>query len=419
MDVAAKLLFFSIITLVCYTYAGYPVVLFILGLFKSRKRIPEIRDHPTVALVISAHNEERIIRKRIENALELDYPKNRLCIVIASDGSNDGTNNIVREYEGANVVLKSFKKREGKSSTLNRTVLGIEEEIVVFSDANAFFEKDAVTKLIRNFEYEGVGCVVGHLRYLDNHSYVGKGESLYWRYESLLNRLESRLRSVLVATGPIFAIRRNLFRPILRDVANDFQIPADIASQGYGVVFEYDAVAYERSTYFFREEFKRKRRIIIRGMTGFKHLRGRFGGALRIFQFISRKLLRWWIGPLFPLFYVSNILLLHEPFFLATFMLQNLFYLSAAVGALLRRGKVRSKIFFIPFYFVMVNGAALVAVVTYLGGSRFSVWEKAETTRAVHRQAFTTPRLQVIEGKKQVTFSKNRKQRVENLEKIT
>jgi cellulose synthase/poly-beta-1,6-N-acetylglucosamine synthase-like glycosyltransferase len=290
--------------------------------------------------------------------------------------------------------------------------------LLVFSDANAFYREDAIRKLVRNLADEEVGCVVGRLIYLTNHSYVGRGESLYWRYESFLNELESRLKSVLVATGTIFAIRRELFSPLLKDVANDFQLPAEAASRGYGIVYDGEAIAYERSTFFFREEFSRKRRIIVRGLTGYRSLRGNFGGAFRTFQFVSRKLLRWWIGPMLPVLYAANLLLVHEPFFLATFTAQNAFYLLAAVGALLRRGGVQSRVLFVPFYFVMVNAASLAAIATYLGGDRLSSWEKAETTRDAGEQTILAPQLRVIKGKKGLSYSQ-KTENVENLERIT
>lgn len=418
MGFAAKLVFLFIIGVAVYTYAGYPLVLFLLGTLRRKKKPEGAEAFPSVALIISAYNEERIIREKIKNSLELTYPRDKLKIIVASDGSIDGTDNIVMEFERENVFLKKFDKREGKSATLNRTVLGIDEEILVFSDANAFYRKNALRELVKRFTDPEVGCVVGRLVYMHNHSYVGKGESLYWRYESLLNRLEGRLGSLLVATGTIFAVRRQLFRPVLKDVANDFQLPAEVASQGYRVVFESEAIAYERSTYFFREEFSRKRRIIVRGLTGFKNLKGNFGGVLRIFQFISRKLLRWWIGPLLPALYVSNAFLLGRPLFLGLFLLQNAFYALALVGAILRRGNVPSRVFFIPFYFVLVNAAALAAIMTYFAGDRLSAWEKAETTRDVHERGHLTPRLRVVEGKKELSYQ-GKGEGIENLEGIT
>ncbi len=412
MDVVVKLLIAAIIGLIFYIYIGYPVILFLLGLFKKRGGLRPDADLPSVALIISAHNEERVIREKIENSLLIDYPEHLLKIVVASDGSVDDTDSIVREYENKNITLKAFDFRKGKSATLNKAILGIEEDILVFSDANSFYKEDAIRKLVRNFADEEVGCVVGRLRYMDNNSYVGRGESLYQRYEGILNCLESRLKSVLIATGTIFAIRRKLFRPVMRDVANDFQIPAEVASQGYGAVYDSEAVAFERSTNYFAEEFSRKRRIVIRGLTGFNHLKADFGGFFRIYQFISRKMFRWWVGVLLPVLYIANMFILHDRLFGVFFILQNIFYIFAVIGAILQRGRIRARLFFIPFYFVMVNSAALAAIITYFAGGRFSSWEKAETTRNVEEYHVEAPRLLVVEGKK-------RSKRAKELTKIT
>ena len=418
MNLAAGVVFAAVAAVIVYVYVGYPVILRMMGMTKRKRVRRDDAYCPSVVLIIAAHNEERIIREKIENSLKLDYPKDRLTIVVASDGSVDGTNDIVKEYEGRNVILKAFARREGKSATLNRAVLGLKGDVFVFSDANAFYGEDAVRKLVRNLADEDVGCVVGRLIYLTNHSYVGRGESLYWRYESFLNELESRVKSVLVATGTIFAIKRELFSPLLKDVANDFQLPAEVANRGYGVVYDGEAIAYERSSFYFREEFSRKWRIIVRGLTGYRSLRGDFGGAFRTFQFVSRKLLRWWIGPMLPVLYAANLVLAHEPFFMAVFILHSVFYLLAAVGALLRRGGIQSRVLFVPFYFVMVNAASFAAIATYLGGNRLSSWEKAETTRDTDEQTVWAPPLRVIEGKKAASYSQ-KTEGVENLERIT
>lgn len=420
MHSAAQVAFFAILGIIIYAYAGYPVVLGFLGLFRRRRVRFDESYEPRVVLLISVHNEERIIRQKIENSLSLDYPRDKFKIVVASDGSADATNDIVREYEDRGVVLKAFDRREGKSAMLNRAVLGLEGDVLVFSDANAFYREDAIRKLVRSLADDEIGCVVGRLVYLSNHSYVGKGESLYWRYELVLNKLESRLRSVLVGTGTVFAVRRELFRPLIKDVANDFQLPAEVASQGYGVVYDGEAIAYEKSTSFFREEFSRKRRIIVRGLTGFRALRGNLGGPFRVFQFVSRKLVRWLVGPLMPALYIANLMLVADPVYLVIFVLQNLFYVLAAVGAILRRGGVQSRILFVPFYFVMVNAASFAAIVTYLLGDRKSSWEKAETTRDAHGHEGTlVPRLRVIEGKKGLSCAGKPAKGVENLERIT
>jgi len=418
MHLAAGIVLGAIIAIIVYVYAGYPLVIWLAGVVK---RVPVRRDDsyvPSVTLIISAHNEERVIREKIENSLKIDYPKDRFKILVASDGSVDATNDIVHEYERKGIILKAFARREGKNATLNRAVVGLESEVLVFSDANTFYEPDAVRKLVRNLADDEVGCAVGKLVYLTNHSYVGRGESLYWRYESVLNRLESRIKSVLVATGTIFAMRRELFGPLLNDVANDFQLPAEVASRGYGVVYDGEAIAYERSSYFLREEFSRKRRIIVRGLTGYQALGRNFGGRLRTFQFVSRKLLRWLVGPMLPVLYAANLFLLNDPFFFTLFVLQSLFYVVAIVGGILRRGGVQSKALVLPFYFVMVNAAALAAIIKYLGGNRFSLWEKAETTRDAGDETAPGPKLRVIEGKKDHSYGEKTKG-IENLERIT
>ena len=418
METAAGFAFLTILGIIIYAYAGYPAILAFFGMFRSKRVRCNEAYCPRVVLIISVHNEERIIREKIENSLKLEYPKDKLRIVVASDGSIDATNDIVREYENRNVILKAFERREGKSATLNKAVVGLEGDILVFSDANAFYCEDTLRKLVRNLADEEVGCVVGHLVYRSNHSYVGKGESLYWRYESFLNSLESRLKSVLVGTGTIFAMRRELFRPLIKDVANDFQLPAEVASRGLGVVYEKEAIAYEKSTFFFKEEFARKRRIIVRGLTGFRALRGNFGGPFRIFQFISRKLIRWCVGPLLPVLYVVNLLLIGHPIYLTLFILQNIFYFFAAIGAVLRRGGVQSRVLFIPFYFVMVNAASLAAIVAYLRGDRLASWEKAETTRDSHEDSEHTPRFRVVEGKKEL-WGPGKRKGIENIERFT
>ncbi|MBD3180591.1 MAG: glycosyltransferase [Candidatus Latescibacteria bacterium] len=399
----------ALLGMVFYTYAGYPIILYIAGMFRSRKNAPEDNELPSVALIISAHNESRVIRDKIENSLQLDYPADRLKIIVASDGSDDGTNSMVREYPG--VVLKAFDNRSGKSATLNRAVVGLEDDLLIFSDANAFYRKDAVRKLVRNFSDPEIGCVVGKLVYVDGESSVGKGESLYWKYEAFLNWLESRRKSVLVATGTIFAIRRELYRPVQSDVANDLQIPADIASQGYGVVYESEAVASEKATSYYREEFMRKYRIIVRGLTGYRHLGGDFGSVFRNFQFISRKLLRWWVGPALTLVYIFNIFLLGRPLFTTLFALQSIFYILALAGLVTGRGNRQSKFLYIPFYFVTVNAASFYAIATFLSGKRYSAWDKAETTRDFGEDQGERPELRLVgSGDEKPAAEKKRKQ---------
>jgi hypothetical protein len=186
---------------------------------------------------------------------------------------------------------------------------------------------------------------------------------------------------VLVANGPIFAIRRELFQELYPEVANDFQIPIDIADGGHGVVYAPEAEAVEHTTVFWREEFQRKIRIVLRGLAGFSVLRRRIRG-FRLWQFASHKLLRWMVGPFLVIAFVSNaVLATTSGLYAGFFVLQVLFYLAALIGSFLRHVDNPKKIFYVPFYFTMVNAAALVGMVKFLGGQRQVVWEKAESTR--------------------------------------
>lgn len=378
-----QFVFWLCIGLVLYSYFGYPLTLAIIGRLRRRRFAPAGDfEYPAICLVISAFNEEKILRRKIENSLGLDYPDGRLSILVASDGSDDDTVAIARSYAGRGVRLFHHAARAGKSAVLNEVVPQISENIVVFTDANAIFEKGALEKLVRNFSDPTVGCVVGKLRYVDRHTTsVGKGEGLYWRYESKVSRLESEIQSVLVANGSIFAVRRPLFRPLYSAVANDLQLPIDIASQGYGVIYEPEAVAVERCTVFTHEEFQRKVRIVLRGLTGFTQMRSDVSG-FRLWQFVSHKFLRWMAGPvLFVALLANAILAENSTFFTVLLVGHVLFYLAAANGWRVRRTRKPTMIFYLPFYFTMVNLAAVLATAKFFTGERQSVWEKAESAR--------------------------------------
>jgi cellulose synthase/poly-beta-1,6-N-acetylglucosamine synthase-like glycosyltransferase len=251
------------------------------------------------------------------------------------------------------------------------------------------FAPHAVARVAEPFRYPSVGCVVGELQYTRDTSSVGQGESLYWRYESLVKTLESRIASVLVANGAMFAARRALLRELYLDVANDFQIPFDVAGRGAGVVYEPAAVAVERTAELWEEEFGRKVRIVLRGITGFSRLHRRMG-ALRAWQFVSHKLLRWSAGALLLVLLASSAALAGtSPWFAAFLALQLACYAAACAGWLLRRRSV-PRVLYVPFYFTMVNAAAMVALARFVAGGRQAMWEKAASTRAIPTRGVDT-----------------------------
>lgn len=366
--------------IVVYMYFGYPALLTVLSAFKKERR--EKKDiAPMVTLIISAYNEEKIIEKKIENSLELNYPKDRLEIMVISDGSVDNTDGIVRGYSSKfdNVRLLRVEGRGGKNVALNRGLPHTSGDIIVFSDANSMYEGDAIKNLIEHFSKKEVGCVVGQLKYMNTeNSDAGQGEALYWKYESFIKRLESRLGLLLVGNGSIFAIRKELYPVLEPDVPNDLQIPLEIGHNSHEVIYEPKAIAAEELAKSLTEEFKRKVRVINRGLIGFLKLRKKVKG-LRLFGFISHKLLRWLADIFLILIFVSNMFLIGFSSYRIIFLLQLIFYGSAGVGLYFQWKRIRCRIFYPPFYFCLVNLTAFIASLEFLLGKRYSAWEKIST----------------------------------------
>ncbi|HKW14775.1 MAG TPA: glycosyltransferase family 2 protein [Candidatus Krumholzibacteria bacterium] len=374
-------LFWASLALVLYPYAGYPAILYLLGRLRRRHDAAssDLRT-PSVCLVISAFNEEAVIRQKIENSLALER-RGAMKIVVASDGSNDRTVTIARGYEARGVVVDHFERRRGKNAVLNEVVKAAVEDIIVFTDANCMFAPDAVVRLLERFENPAVGCVVGGHRYAEDATSAGQSESLYWRYESRIKALESSIGSVVVANGPIFAVRRTLFRDLFTDVGNDLQTPLDVASLGYETVYEPRAMAVERATDLWEEEFGRKVRMVMRGLTAWKRMRSHMS-AQHLWQFISHKLIRWCVGALLVITLVSSAVLARDNVYFAAFLaLQLLCYAAAFAGFMMRRSERMPGVLKVPFYFTMVNFAAMVAMGRFVIGGRQSMWEKAESTR--------------------------------------
>ena len=371
-------IFWLFVFIIFYVYIGYPLVLKIINVVG--KSIKKGETLPYVTLFIPAYNEANVIKAKIENSLSLKYPIEKLEIVVASDGSTDGTGHIVKDFPYKRIILFESTERKGKNSIINEYIPRCNGEIIVFTDANSFFKADAIKKLVKSFNDERVGCVVGNLKYIDESTSVGKGEGIYFRYESMIKELESKLGTVVAATGSIYAIRKSLFSSLDLDVANDFAHPIQIADRGYKIVFEPEAVAFEKATSSVAEEYKRRVRIVTRGITAFIRyrkpyhmLRGMWG-----FCFVSHKLFRWFI-PFFLIALFLINLFLYSPFFKVTLYSQLAFYSIAIIG-LFFKGK-SGKLFTVPLYFCVINLAALTGILRYILGKRQSIWEAAKTTR--------------------------------------
>ncbi|WP_244177296.1 glycosyltransferase family 2 protein [Marinobacter vinifirmus] len=366
-----------------YVYAGYPAMLwfFTRGYPARTHRIGDIT--PTVSLIISCYNEAPVIRAKLDNTLALDYPRDKLMILVVSDGSDDGTDDIVREYQGQGVRLIRQEGRLGKTMGLNLAMESVDTDLVVFSDANAMYAADAITKLARNFADLDVGYAVGAALYTDGDAGASaRNENLYWRYEMAIKQMESRLHSVVGGDGAIYVIRTRLWEPLQPKDINDFVNPLQIIAKGYRGVFDAEARCFEETAGEFDKEIARKERIVnrsIRGLMRVTSTMNPFRAGVFAWEVISHKLLRWLI-PLFLLTGTVGSVLLA----LVGFRLFQLITLGAAVllilacaGHLSKDKNAMPAWLSTPYYFVMVNLYAVRGIVKALRGETQVTWNSA------------------------------------------
>lgn len=301
MTTLAGIMVLAALGTIGYVYVGYPLVLWVLA--KIRRRDVKRADvTPSVTLLISAYNEEEVVARKLENSLALDYPQDRLTILVISDASVDGTDRIVQSFASRGVTLLRMPERGGKTAGLNAAVQKAQSDIILFSDANILYQKDVVRALVRNFADPTIGCVTGDSRYLEGAvSAAHVQENSYWGYERFIRALESTIGSTVGGDGAIFAIRRELYTPLRPDAINDLMIPLQIVLRGYRAIFEPAAVGIEPSAGHFKGEFRRKRRIVNRSwrcVMSMPQVLSRGAGALFAWQVWSHKVLRWLVLPL-------------------------------------------------------------------------------------------------------------------------
>jgi len=371
-------IFWIAFSIIIYFSIGYFLVLIIISRFrKVRLKIRE--DYlPRVSLIIAAFNEEKIIEEKIKNSLSLNYPQDKLEVIVASDASTDQTDEIARGYQNQGIILYRQDEHLGKTNVQNGAVEMAQGEILVFSDATGMYDKDAIRKLVRSFADLNVGCCCGELRYVTGQEKGEEGEGVYWKYERFIKKMESRINSLSGVNGAIYALRKNLYIPLPPDVISDFVEPLEIFKNGHRVIYEKEALCFEKSSKGITAEFRRKVRIIVRGLRGLafeKALLNPLKYGLMSFQLISHKLLRWFL-PLFLITLIlANFFLISSPFFLVLFWLQIILYLFAFLGFVLDKFNVEFKLFYLPLYFCTINLAALVALVKFAKGEKKVVWQ--------------------------------------------
>lgn len=385
-------IFIFFIGLILYVYVGYPLLILLLAMFRRRKVHSDDAFEPTVSLIVAAYNEEQTIAAKLKNCLELDYPRHKLELIVFSDASTDRTDEIVKGYEKDGIILLSLTERSGKTAGQNLAVTRAQGEIIVFSDANAYWRPDAVRKIVRNFHDPSVGCVCGELIYFSrDKTLIGDAEGVYWSYEKLLKRLEDRAASILGANGSIYALRKALYVPLPEDIISDFIEPLKIIEQGYRTIYEPAAISYEPPTTNFAEEYQRKKRIINRSFYALLYYRSLLNPIKHLvlsWQLVSHKILRWLIPFYLPIIFVVNLLLIESAFFQLTLALQILFYLTAWLGFWLERMRWHQVLFYAPFYYCLVNLAALEAIVSFfIKRQKFVIWNPIRTKHTSNAQS--------------------------------
>ena len=363
-----------------YVYIGYPLLLAVLGKFLQGKPVDKCDIFPTVSLIVSCYNEKDVIEEKIHNCMSLDYPKDKLQILFVSDGSDDGTDDVIKQFTSERFSLIRQEGRQGKTSGLNLAMPKCLGEIVVFSDANAIYEPNAIRMLVRNFHDTGVGYVVGAALYRDeNENSAGLSESLYWQYEIFIKKLESKLHSVVGGDGAIYAIRKFLYETLDQEDINDFVNPLHIISKGYRGVFDTDAICYEQTAGDFDREGLRKQRIVNRSFTGlmkYKTVLNPLKFGLYSLELMSHKLLRWLI-PFFVIFGGAGVFILAQMqilFFQYCLLIGIVFVWFILLGILLRNKPDSPSYLLYPYYFYLVNINSLIGVIMSLCGKVQVTW---------------------------------------------
>ncbi len=390
-----QFVFWTCISLVLYTYIGYAIIIYILArLFPYPIAIKEMfqnsdgNELPPLTLFITAYNESEIIADKMLNCLELDYPKDKLNILWVIDGSTDDSRELLAKYPMVKIIGSAHRK--GKTAAVNHGMEYVKTPIVVFSDANCLLNAGALKIIARQFEDPTIGCVSGEKRVaFDNDDTVSsKGEGAYWKYESLLKKLDYEFYSAVGAAGELFAIRTELFAAMEEDtLLDDFMLSMRIALKGYRIAYTADAYAVEYGSLNMEEEGKRKRRIAAGGWQSIGRLLPLLNGfkfGKLSFQYISHRVLRWSVTPfaLFTLFPLAAILgywcLSPLNVFSVIFVLQCVFYLCAVLGYLMRNNPNSKKLFYIPYYFLFMNINVIRGIYYLFSRSFIGGWEKSQ-----------------------------------------
>jgi cellulose synthase/poly-beta-1,6-N-acetylglucosamine synthase-like glycosyltransferase len=376
--VALEVVFWASVGLIAYTVVGYPLIALVLRSV-ARKVVDKRPITPSVSFIIAAYNEEEALADKLRETLKLDYPRELLEVIVASDGSTDGTDEIARSFADQGVILYRAPERQGKSATLNQAVERARGEILVFSDATGRYNGHAIRELVANFNDSRVGCVTGQVAYEYGIDTTSVGFKSYQRIVVAVRRAESQFGSQTSVSGSIHAMRRELYRPVRSDFSHDVIDPVHTVAQGYRVIYEANAVSLEESRTEPLAEFRSRARIGVRGMTSLRYVLGELGRNGRwgfLFQVLSHKVLRWWLWVPLALALVTSLALATESGpFAALALVQLGLYGLALAGLSSDRWRVRVPGLSGLSFFLLGNAAMAVAMFRWLFGQSLRTWE--------------------------------------------
>lgn len=391
----AEIVFWVLLCILFYTYLGYALFLYILLKIKKAFYRDGNQDfgtdfEPDVCLFVTAYNEKDFVAQKVENSFSLDYPKEKIQYLWITDGSNDGTPDLLRNYE--KLEVHHLPERRGKMHAMNRGVKFVKAPIIIFSDTNTILGKQSIREIVAQFRNERTGCVAGEKRIMEKSSdaAAGAGEGMYWKFESWIKKMDAELNSAVGAVGELFAIRTALFEDVEPDtLLDDFMISLRIAQKGYRIAYTPNAYAEETASLNVGEELKRKIRIAAGGIQTIFRLRkllNPFRYPMLSWQYFSHKVLRWTLAPV-SLFFILpvNLFIVWQQnswtelqFYTIALYLQILFYLLAVLGWYIENKKLHFKILFVPYYFLFINYTSIRGIFRYFKGNQSVAWEKSK-----------------------------------------
>jgi len=379
LRVTAEIVFWLSTGALFYTYVGYPLLIAFVSTVRPRK-VERAAYAPPVTMIITAYNEEGALAAKLENSLALDYPRESLQIMVASDCSTDSTDEIARAFAGQGVVLTRQSQRLGKTAAQNAAVAKARADIILFSDATSLYLPDVLQKILPNFADESVGCVGGRLIYVDpGDTHIGRGAKSYWNYETFLKRHESRACSLIGVSGCLYAVRRAAYVPLYHEACSDFIIATKMIEQGLRTIYEPEAVCTEETNQQHDNELRMRVRIIAQTFTDLwqhRTMLNPFRSGLYGIQLLSHKVMRYFVPFFLIALLAASATLSGGSISYRVFLVaQSIGYVCGGLSWLLENLGVRSRILALPHYFVLANVASLIALFKFLRGERYARWE--------------------------------------------